>query len=634
MIFVTSDFADSFNTFIESITGVIWADWVLYVVLAVGVLFTLWSGFSQYKALTHGVAVTAGKYDNPDDPGAISHFQALSAALSATVGLGNIAGVAIAIALGGPGAVFWMWVVGILGMSIKTTEVCQSMLFRDTSDPKNPHGGPMYVVSKAMSKWGDGWPQLGAIIGGIFCITLLISTVTGGNMFQSWSVGGITKEALNVTPWISGVILAVIVGMVILGGIKRIGSVAGVLVPFMCLLYVLTALVVLSMHIGEIPGVFALIFSSAFSPSEAGGAFVGGAFGTAFLWGMKRALFSSECGQGSSPIAHSAAQTNEPVSEAVVSGLEPFIDTLIVCTLTALMILSTGALDRGGDSGEGADAIFATAPSVSLIDQDQDDPKWLVGDSKTFVYDKGDEDEYSEVAGLTNLPARTEEAKKIAGGDWRVEDVVFVIMTGGDVNNLESASNRAVAMGTVVMAETDDSKTYAILEDDDESGEMYIKWDTIPTDESEVLQYSSMIAAGTAPSVIPNLYKEYTGATLTAHAINRDMPGVGTWLILIAAWLFAISTMISWSYYGEQAVVYLFGDRFVPIYKVVYCILIVVATLDLVKTAKEIGNLSDLGTGIMLWANIPIMLIFGSFAMGKYHEYMRRLKSGEIRKTS
>ena len=453
-------------------------------------------------------------------------------------------------------------------------------------------------------------------------------------MFQAWSVGGITKEVLDVTPWISGVILAVIVGLVILGGIKRIGSVAGILVPFMCLLYVATALVVLSMHLGEIPGIFALIFSSAFSPSEAGGAFVGGAFGTAFLWGMKRALFSSECGQGSSPIAHSAAQTKEPVSEAVVSGLEPFIDTLVVCTLTALMILSTGALDRGGDEGEGADAIFATAPTVSILEQDEEDPHWMVGDARTFVYEKGEEYEYSEVAGFTQLPERTEDAKKIAGGNWRVGDVVFVIMTGGDVKNLETASDRAVATGTVVLAETDESETYSIVEDENDTTKMYIKWDLISADESEVVQYSSMIAAGTAPTVIPNLYKEYTGATLTAHAINRDMPGVGNWLILIAAWLFAISTMISWSYYGEQAVVYLFGDLFVPIYKIVYCLLIVVATLPLVKTAKEIGNLSDLGTGIMLWANIPIMLIFGSYAMGKYHDYMRRLKSGEIRKTS
>ena len=607
---------DSFNNFIETITGFIWAEWVLYVVLGVGVLFTIWSGFSQFRALTHGVAVTKGDYDDPDDPGAISHFQALSAALSATVGLGNIAGVAIAIAIGGPGAVFWMWVVGICGMAIKTTEVCQSMLFRDTSDPSNPHGGPMFVVSRGMKRWGLG--PLGSFIGGIFCVTLLISAVTGGNMFQSWSVGGITKEALGLEGWISGWILAVIVGMVIIGGIKRIGSVAGVLVPFMCVLYVLTALVVLSMHLGEIPAVFVLIFKSAFAPSEAGGAFVGGAFGTAFLWGMKRALFSSECGQGSSPIAHSAAQTKEPVSEGVVAGLEPFIDTIVVCSLTALMILVTGALDRGDDSGEGADAIFASTPAIQYVDDDRlEDPSWIIGDV-TEVRGEG-EDEITLV-GRTPLPELKEEALKIAGSDWRHEDIVFVVMMGGDARNEATNSNRSVVYGKVIIPEEADR-------------EKFIEWDPIDASGGDVAHLEGMTESGTMPTILPNLYEQYTGATLTAYAINRDLPGVGTWLILIAAWLFAISTMISWSYYGEQGVVYLLGTGAVVPYKIIYCLLIVVATLGFMETPREIGNLSDLGTGIMLWANIPIMLLFGAYAMKEYHAYILRLKLGEIKKT-
>ncbi len=228
---------DQFNEALETFNGYIWTDWMLYILLAVGLLFTIWSGFSQFRALTHGVAVTAGKYDNPDDPGAISHFQALSAALSATVGLGNIAGVAIAIAIGGPGAVFWMWVVGFVGMALKSTEVTQSMLFRDTSEPDNPHGGPMFVVAKGMKKWGLG--AIGQFIGVLFCLTLLVSAVTGGNMFQAWSVGDITREVTDIPEYVTGLILAVIVAMVIIGGIKRIGSVAGVLVPFMCVLYVI-----------------------------------------------------------------------------------------------------------------------------------------------------------------------------------------------------------------------------------------------------------------------------------------------------------------------------------------------------------------------------------------------------------
>ncbi len=606
---------DAFNDFIESITSVIWADWVLYVVLAVGLLFTLWSGFCQYRSLTHGVAVTAGKYDDPDDPGAISHFQALSAALSATVGLGNIAGVAIAVAVGGPGAVFWMWVVGMVGMALKTTEVCQSMLFRDTSDPDNPHGGPMFVVREGMKRWGLG--GLGTVIGGIFCVTLLISAVTGGNMFQSWSVGGITNEALGLENWITGLILAVVVAMVILGGIKRIGSVAGVLVPFMCALYVITALIVLSMHLGDIPSVIGLIFTSAFNPSEAGGAFIGGSAGLAFLWGMKRALFSSESGQGSSPIAHSAAQTKEPVSEGVVAGLEPFIDTMVVCTLTALMILCTGALDRGGDDAQGWDATFATAPKVSYVQNDDVGSAWVVGDYTSFRTGDGTGETWG---GRTDLPDRTEASKEIAGGgDWRNGHVVFVVLVGDDTVNEQTASNRAVAYGTVVLPE-------------DAAASPYIHWDPIDVDGGDVAHLAHLAEAGATPTLLnQGLYREYTGATLTAYAINRDLPGFGTWLILVAAWLFAISTMISWSYYGEQGIVYLFGSGAVPFYKIIYCVLIVVATLPIVKTAKEIGNLSDLGTGVMLWANIPIMLIFGMVAMKAYKGYFGRLRSGEIK---
>jgi AGCS family alanine or glycine:cation symporter len=208
---------------VNEITGILFHEYVVYALLATGLLFTLWSGFGQYRALTHGVSVIRGKFDKEGDPGAISHFQALSAALSATVGLGNIAGVALAVAIGGPGAVFWMWVIGLLGMALKMTEVTQSMLTRDMSDPDNPHGGPMYVVDSLFKKAGG---RLGATIGGIFCFTLVLSAITGGNMFQAWNVAAVTTQYFDV-PGISniektanfnpetfaiGIILAIIVG--------------------------------------------------------------------------------------------------------------------------------------------------------------------------------------------------------------------------------------------------------------------------------------------------------------------------------------------------------------------------------------------------------------------------------------
>ena len=268
---------EGINSFVSALNGYLFSNYTVYALLITGVIFTVWSGFGQFRALTHGVSVIRGKYDKKDDPGAINHFQALSAALSATVGLGNIGGVALAVALGGPGAVFWMWVIGILGMALKMTEVTQSMIYRNTDDPDNPHGGPMYVISEGFKKWGLG--RLGTILGGVFCVTLLISAVTGGNMFQAWNVAEVTHQYFPKVPKIAiGIFLAVVVGMVIIGGIKRIGAVAGKLVPFMCALYLGAGAYVLIVKWDQIPGVLALIVRSGVGLETASpvGAFVGG----------------------------------------------------------------------------------------------------------------------------------------------------------------------------------------------------------------------------------------------------------------------------------------------------------------------------------------------------------------------
>ncbi|MYA44214.1 MAG: sodium:alanine symporter family protein, partial [Gemmatimonadetes bacterium] len=279
--------------FFNALNAVIWHNWMLYAVLGTGVLFTIWSGFCQYRALTHGVAITRGKYDDKDDPGAISHFQALSAALSATVGLGNIGGVALAISLGGPGAVFWMWVVGLCGMAVKLTEVTLTMLYRNTDDPRNPHGGPMMVVDQGVPA---RWPKLrpaGKVFAVIFSISVIISAITGGNLFQAWNVGDVTESYFGVPAWMCGLALAVAAGLVIIGGIQRIGQVASRLVPFMVVLYFFGCITVLGLSYEQIPESFALIFRGAFSSLEGTGAFIGGTAGAAFIFGMKRALFSS-----------------------------------------------------------------------------------------------------------------------------------------------------------------------------------------------------------------------------------------------------------------------------------------------------------------------------------------------------
>ncbi len=554
---------DQVNAFMAALNGILWHNVVLYAVLGTGVVFTFWSGFSQYRALTHGAHVLRGRYDDPDDPGAINHFQALSAALSATVGLGNIGGVALAISLGGPGAVFWMWVVGFFGMALKLTEVALSMLYRNTDDPDNPHGGPMWVASRGLALRNPRLAGLGKAIGTVFCITLLVSTITGGNMFQAWNVAEITHNYFGVPGIATGILLATVVGAVIIGGIKRIGAVAGRLVPFMVVMYLLAGSYVLIIHADQIPGMFALILHAAFNPTEASGAFIGGTMAFAFLFGMKRALFSNEAGSGSSPIAHSAAKTAEPVREAVVAGLEPFIDTLVVCTFTALVILASGVWERP------AEAELTPAPAM------------IAAGSGAWTLE------------AVGAPARPRE-------DWAGGETVFALV---EAHPNPSSGNRLHKLyGTVTL---------------DADGSPAVSWRNMESPVEPVL-------AG------PGLFLDYQGATLTAKAFDTAADGLGKWLITLAAWLFAISTMISWSYYGEQGMIYLAGERSVLPYKLIFLLLVIVATVGFIETDTELDNLTGIGTGVMLFSNIPILWLFGHQAMKAYKDYIRRLDSGEM----
>jgi len=553
----------AFDQITAYINGILWHNSVLIILLGTGVAFTFWSGFCQYRALTHGWHVLRGRYDDPDDPGAINHFQALSAALSATVGLGNIGGVALAITLGGPGAVFWMWVVGFFGMSIKLTEVTLAMLYRNTDDPDNPHGGPMWVVAKGLPMLNPRLGGLGRAIGVLFCVTLITSGITGGNMFQAWNVGEITQEYFGVPSVASGIILAITVGAVIIGGIKRIGAVAGRLVPIMVALYLMAGSYVLATNIELVPTMLGLIVQSAFAPSEATGAFIGGTAGYAFLFGMKRALFSSEAGQGSSPIAHSAAKTDEPVREGIVAGLEPFIDTLVVCTFSALIILVTGVWNRG------VDVRFEQPPQVVSA---------------------GAPDQWT----LSDTPLAAAKGVELTTGQF-----VYTIVSAHA--NPQSGNSLHQLNGNVL----------------EQDGAFVVRW-------------SSMQSPGAPALASDGLFFNFVGATLTAKAFDTVTPGLGKWLITIAVWLFAVSTIISWGYYGEQGIVFLAGDRWVTLYKLVYCALTAVATLGLIKTDAQLDNVTGIGTGLTMLGNLPILWLFGHQAMLAYKDYVRRLKSGQM----
>jgi AGCS family alanine or glycine:cation symporter len=330
----------------------------------------------------------------------------------------------------------------------------------------------------------------------------------------------------------------------------------------MLALYLLAGIYVLLMNWTEIPGLLALIISAAFSQTEATGAFIGGTMGYAFLFGMKRALFSNEAGQGTSPMAHSAAKTDEPVREGIVAGLEPFIDTIVVCTVTALVILSTGIWNRPAEA--------RLSPSIKL--EQVADGQWSLRDLQ---------------------------APNRANGGWEDGDDVYVIVRAHE--NPQSGNDLHRLDGTVTVVDGIES----------------IAWSAIATDVEPELDDAG-------------IYASYVGATLTAKAFDTVIPGLGKWLVTLAVWLFALSTCISWSYYGEQSAVYLAGDKAVLPYKIIFCALTIVATMDFIKTDAQLDNLTGIGTGVMLFVNVPIMWLLGSQAMLAYNDYVKRFKTGRI----
>ena len=356
-----------------TLAGLLWGNpLTLILLLGTGLYLTIRMGLIQLRGFSHAVALVSGKYSCKTDAGEVSHFQALSTALSATVGTGNIAGVATAITLGGPGALFWMWVTAIFGMATKFAECTLALQFRRISPDGVVAGGPMYTLLHGLKM-----PRMAAL----FATFALVASFGIGNMVQANSVmdglGYIIPE-LHQYRWFVGCALAALVGLVILGGVKRIARVASTIVPFMAMTYLIAALLVLFNHVSEIPEAVATIFNMALNPWSVGGA----AVGEAIRWGVARGLFSNEAGLGSSPMAHAAARTNEPVREGLVAMLEPFIDTLVICSLTGLVIVVTGAWQESSETLTGA-ALTTHAFGSSLGNAGA----WVVGGGLTlFAY--------------------------------------------------------------------------------------------------------------------------------------------------------------------------------------------------------------------------------------------------------
>lgn len=340
--------ADLVNSILTGISDFVWGWPMALILLSAGLLLTVRTMLIQIRGFAHGIGIATGKYDDPAHEGQLTHFQALSAALSATIGIGNIAGVAIAIYWGGPGAIFWMWVTAFFGMAIKYSECMLAIKYRKIDPDGNVRGGPMYYIEMGMHRYFKplAW---------MFGICTAVAAFGAGNMVQSNTMAHSLVDALGIAPgsesfvrWGVGIVTAGLTGLVILGGIKRIGRVASYLVPFMSVVYVGSALVALAMNYDQIIPAFELIFHHAFNPTAVVGGAVGGAtVWMTFTWGLRRGLFSNEAGQGSAAMAHSTAKVDEPVREGLVAMLGPFIDTIVICTMTALVIITTGVWASG-----------------------------------------------------------------------------------------------------------------------------------------------------------------------------------------------------------------------------------------------------------------------------------------------
>ena len=324
---------EDLTTWTGTLAGYFWGIPSIIFLVGTGLYLTIRLNFIQFRGFKHGFGLITGRYDKASDPGEVTHFQALSTALSATIGTGNIAGVATAIAFGGPGAVFWMWITALVGMATKFTSCSLALKYREFHPNGSVSGGPMYTL-----KHGLNMPKLGAA----FAIFTLIASFGIGNMVQANSVAdglGYIFPDLNDYRLLVGVVIAILVGLVIIGGIKRIAKIASRIVPFMAIVYCLAALAVLLLNIDKIPAAFSTIINLALNPYAAGG----GAIGAAIQYGVARGVFSNEAGLGSAPMAHAAARTKEPIREGLVAMLGPFIDTIVICTMTALVIVIMGA---------------------------------------------------------------------------------------------------------------------------------------------------------------------------------------------------------------------------------------------------------------------------------------------------
>ncbi len=562
-----------FERIVDQLNAIVWdlgvgikGEVIPYVVIALlgtGLFLTLRLGFIQLRRLGHGFAVTSGKYDDPNEPGDVSHFQALTTALSATVGIGNIAGVAIAIHWGGPGALFWMWVTAFLGMATKFTEVTLAQEYRvaETGGDRlqgTVSGGPMYYIERGL---GSGWKPLAIF----FALALGFTAFLTGNAVQANTVADALQTQWGIPNYVSGLVTSGVVFLVVVGGISRIGRVTSILAPAMATIYVLGALVIILANIGDLVPAITTIFSEALSPSASIAGTGMGALLVTMMWGVRRGLFSNEAGQGSAPIAHAAAQTDEPVSEGVVALLEPFIDTIVICSMTGLVIIMTGVW-----SDRIPTEIALSGGDLSYISRDTQGTRSEINDAGTVRIVDG------------FLADSSPGATRVAWHEVEVDRLYTEMDAEGNFSNPFTGTIIPPTDGTLRVARADNGTEYRSLFG--------------PAAES--------------------------GAPLTSLAFQRGLPGNwGSYIVLICVLLFAVSTAISWSYYGDRCANYLFGAKAILPYKYAF---IAAHFGGAMLSLQVIWDLGDVALGIVILPNLLALVLLSGRVKQMTDSYFER----------
>jgi len=497
---------DAVNDFLIFIDGYLGsALWFPALLLSTGIFFTIYLGFPQIRYFKHAIGITTGKFDKDGAQGDTTHFQALATALSGTVGTGNIGGVALALHLGGPAALFWMWMTAFFGMTSKFVEVTLSHKYRTKTADGTMAGGPMYYMEKGLNaKW----------LAILFAIATVLSSFGTGNLPQINSIAAGLESTFALEPIITASVLSVLLALVIIGGISRIAKVAATIVPTMAIIYLVGAFAVILPNMGNVIPSFVSIFSDAFTGSAAVGGFLGATFAYAFDRGVNRGLYSNEAGQGSAPIAHAAAKTDEPADEGMVSILEPFIDTIVICTITGLVILSSGVWkEKFENEFQRADMRFVAGTFEESNAEDA---------TQLFSFLNGNESRASSFSGDISLLEG-----RVAGSN---QDFTLLNSRSFAEDVLYSRDGEPI------------------------TGEVSVSEGRLDDTAVEVSGKSLLHS-------VP----------LTTMAYTKGLFGdFGKYIVSIGLMLFAFSTAIAWSYYGDRAMTYLLGPKSVLPYRVVY----------------------------------------------------------------